>query len=119
MPKPVLSMLHWGSILACMLTCEATHGANAAILPRLCLSATPQRRHRVAISIGRFQLAEHSAPRFSSFADKEAQAALIYLTFKRPRRKLSTAAQYQVMPCLRAERASILGFHNDKIASFV
>ena len=33
--------------------------------------------------------------RFSSFADKEAQAALVYLTFKRLRRKLSTAAQYQ------------------------
>ena len=48
--------------------------------------------------LSRFQLVEHSVPRFSSFADKEAQAALIYLTFKRPRRKLSTAAQYQARP---------------------
>ncbi len=45
--------------------------------------------------VRRFQLKEHTVTRYSSFADKEAQAALVYLTFKRPRRKLSTAAQYQ------------------------
>lgn len=42
----------------------------------------------------RFPLTPHEEPRYSSFADKEAQAALIYLTFKRPRRQLTTPAEY-------------------------
>lgn len=41
-----------------------------------------------------FPLTAHEEPRYSSFADKEAQAALIYLTFKRPRRQLTTPAEY-------------------------
>lgn len=36
----------------------------------------------------------HVKPRYSSFADKEAQASLIYLTFKQDRRKLRTPAEY-------------------------
>ena len=41
-----------------------------------------------------FALTPHATPRYSSFADKEAQAALIYLTFKRERRQLRTPAQF-------------------------
>lgn len=41
-----------------------------------------------------FPLTPHVTPRYSSFADKEAQAALIYLTFKHERRQLTTPAEF-------------------------